>query len=141
MSRVTREINRISMMVIGLSGRLIAYALILVVLILGVRRAYEFGHSIFYSPGMEEEPGTAKTVVFDGDETVAEVGEILEEAGLIREFCAQTAITDLHEYTLYSSCEPCFMCSGAMVWAKLGRLVFGAWDEDYCAILPLGLSD
>ena len=42
------------------------------------------------------------------------------EAGLIREFCARTAITDLHEYTLYSSCEPCFMCSGAMVWVKLG---------------------
>lgn len=33
------------------------------------------------------------------------------EAGLIREFCAQTGITDLHEYTMYSSCEPCFMCS------------------------------
>ncbi|WP_418463263.1 isochorismatase family protein [Frisingicoccus sp.] len=48
------------------------------------------------------------------------------EAGLIREFCAQTAITDLHEYTLYSSCEPCFMCSGAMVWVKLGRLVYSA---------------
>ena len=48
------------------------------------------------------------------------------EAGLIREFCAQTSITDLHEYTLYSSCEPCFMCSGAMVWVKLGRLVYGA---------------
>lgn len=48
------------------------------------------------------------------------------EASLIREFCAQTAITDLHEYTLYSSCEPCFMCSGAMVWVKLGRLVYGA---------------
>lgn len=40
------------------------------------------------------------------------------EAGLIREFCAQTGITDLHEYTLYSSCEPCFMCSGAMVWVN-----------------------
>ena len=36
------------------------------------------------------------------------------EARLSREFCAQTAITDLHEYTLYSSCEPCFICSGAM---------------------------
>ena len=48
------------------------------------------------------------------------------EAGLIREFCAQTAITDLREYTLYSSCEPCFMCSGALVWVKLGRLVYGA---------------
>ena len=44
------------------------------------------------------------------------------EAGLIREFCAKTSITDLHDYTLYSSCEPCFMCSGALVWAKLGRL-------------------
>ncbi len=97
MSRVTREINRISMMVIGLSGRLIAYALILVVLILGVRRAYEFGHSIFYSPGMEE-PGTGKTVVLDGDETVAEVGEILEEAGLIRDSRAFTIQAMVYEY-------------------------------------------
>lgn len=48
------------------------------------------------------------------------------EAGLIREFCAQTGVTDLHEYTMYSSCEPCFMCSGAMVWVKLGRLVYSA---------------
>lgn len=57
------------------------------------------------------------------------------EAGLIREFCAQTAITDLHEYTLYSSCEPCFMCSGAMVWVKLGRLVYGASNTDLENIL------
>ena len=42
------------------------------------------------------------------------------EAGLIRRFCWETHITDLSDYTLYSSCEPCFMCSGAMVWAKLG---------------------
>lgn len=52
------------------------------------------------------------------------------EAGLIREFCAQTGITDLHEYTMYASCEPCFMCSGAMVWVKLGRLVYGASNDD-----------
>ena len=45
------------------------------------------------------------------------------EAGLIREYCAQTGVTDLRDYTMYSSCEPCFMCSGAMVWARLGRLV------------------
>ena len=36
------------------------------------------------------------------------------EAGLIRRFCRETHITDLSDYTLYSSCEPCFMCSGAM---------------------------
>ena len=57
------------------------------------------------------------------------------EMGLIRRFYEETGITDLSEYTLYSSCEPCFMCCGAMVWAKLGRLVFAASDIDLCEIL------
>ena len=57
------------------------------------------------------------------------------EAGLLRRFCAETHITDLREYTLYSSCEPCFMCSGAMVWVKLGRLVYGASNIDLENIL------
>ncbi|NMM63305.1 nucleoside deaminase [Clostridium sp. P21] len=57
------------------------------------------------------------------------------EAGLIRRFCNETHIVDLHEYTLYSSCEPCFMCCGAMVWTKLGRLVYGASDIDLCNLL------
>lgn len=52
------------------------------------------------------------------------------EAGLLREFISKTGITDLRDYTLYSSCEPCFMCSGAMVWAKLGRLVYAASNVD-----------
>ena len=57
------------------------------------------------------------------------------EMGLIRDFCAKTGIADLKEYTLYSSCEPCFMCSGAMVWAKLGRLVYAASNVDLGNIL------
>ncbi len=57
------------------------------------------------------------------------------EAGLIRRFCAETGITDLRDYTLYSSCEPCFMCSGAMVWVKLGRLVYAASNADLEEIL------
>ena len=57
------------------------------------------------------------------------------EMGLIREFCARTGTTDLQAYTLYSSCEPCFMCSGAMVWMKLGRLVYGASNIDLERIL------
>lgn len=57
------------------------------------------------------------------------------EAGLIRRFCAETGITDLSEYTMYSSCEPCFMCSGAMVWVRLGRLVYGASNIDLENIL------
>ncbi len=57
------------------------------------------------------------------------------EAGLIRRFCEETHLTDLREYTLYSSCEPCFMCSGALVWARLGRLVYAASNRDLNRIL------
>ena len=56
------------------------------------------------------------------------------EIGLVRDYCAASGKADLSDCTLYSSCEPCFMCAGAVVWAKLGRLVFGAYDSDYCAI-------
>ena len=31
--------------------------------------------------------------------------------------------------TLYVTLEPCPMCAGAIVWARLHRLVFGAFDE------------
>ncbi len=31
--------------------------------------------------------------------------------------------------TLYVTLEPCVMCAGALRWAQLGRLVYGAADE------------
>lgn len=31
--------------------------------------------------------------------------------------------------TLVVSLEPCTMCAGAIVQARVGRLIFGAWDE------------
>lgn len=57
------------------------------------------------------------------------------EMGLIRRFNEETGIDNLSDYTLYSSCEPCFMCSGAMVWARLGTLVFAASNMDLENIL------
>lgn len=35
----------------------------------------------------------------------------------------------LPEATLYVTLEPCAHCAGAIVLAKVGRVVFGAWDE------------
>ena len=35
----------------------------------------------------------------------------------------------LPECTLYVTVEPCVMCAGAIAWAQMGRLVFGAEDE------------
>jgi len=34
----------------------------------------------------------------------------------------------LNECTLYVTLEPCVMCAGAIAWAQLGKLVFGASD-------------
>lgn len=31
--------------------------------------------------------------------------------------------------TLYVSVEPCLMCSGALYWSKINRIVFGAYDD------------
>ncbi|MCQ2369798.1 MAG: nucleoside deaminase [Paludibacteraceae bacterium] len=33
--------------------------------------------------------------------------------------------------TVYVTVEPCVMCAGAMYWAKIARLVYGAPDEKY----------
>lgn len=35
----------------------------------------------------------------------------------------------LGECTLYVTVEPCVMCAGAIAWAQMGKLVFGAEDE------------
>lgn len=35
----------------------------------------------------------------------------------------------LSECTLYVTVEPCVMCAGAIAWAQMGKLVFGAEDE------------
>ena len=47
--------------------------------------------------------------------------------------CLQEAMAKrgsrLSDCTLYVTLEPCAMCAGACVNAKLGRLVFGAFDE------------
>jgi tRNA(adenine34) deaminase len=34
----------------------------------------------------------------------------------------------LNECTLYVTLEPCVMCAGAIAWAQLGKLVYGAPD-------------
>ncbi len=35
----------------------------------------------------------------------------------------------LNECTLYVTLEPCIMCAGALCWAQLDRVVYGASDE------------
>lgn len=44
----------------------------------------------------------------------------------------------LNECTLYVTLEPCVMCAGALAWAQLGGLVYGAPDphRGYARVSP-----
>ena len=49
---------------------------------------------------------------------------------LVIELALQAVGTDrLTDCTLYVTLEPCAMCAGAIVLAKVGRVVFGAYDD------------
>ncbi|KAB2446127.1 nucleoside deaminase [Bacillus thuringiensis] len=56
------------------------------------------------------------------------------EIGLIRTFCSENNIANLSEYKLYTSCEPCVMCSGAMVWSNLGKIVYSVSHDQLAKI-------
>ena len=51
--------------------------------------------------------------------------------------CATLGTKFLDGCTLYVTLEPCPMCAGALVWARLSRLVFGALDEKAGAVETL----
>lgn len=47
----------------------------------------------------------------------------------IRQASAALGSWRLEGCTLYVTLEPCAMCAGAIVLARVDRVVFGAWDE------------
>jgi tRNA(adenine34) deaminase len=61
--------------------------------------------------------------------------ERLKDVTAHAEIIALTAAADylgskyLTECTLFVTLEPCVMCAGALAWAQLGRLVYGASDD------------
>jgi len=61
--------------------------------------------------------------------------ELLNDVTAHAEIIALTAAAEylgnkyLNDCTLYVTLEPCVMCAGALSWAQLGKLVFGASDS------------
>ncbi|QKJ25909.1 nucleoside deaminase [Aquiluna borgnonia] len=51
------------------------------------------------------------------------------EIEVIRAAAAAGGDWRLEETTLFVTLEPCVMCAGAIVAARIPRVVFGAWDE------------
>ena len=48
---------------------------------------------------------------------------------VISEYCRQIRTLDLDGCTLFSSTEPCVLCSGAIKWSRISRVVFSVSQE------------
>ncbi len=56
------------------------------------------------------------------------------EVEAIRDACRSLNTFELSGGTIYSSCEPCPMCLGAIYWARVDRLVYANTRTDAAAI-------
>ena len=52
----------------------------------------------------------------------------------IRQACANLGVYHLEDCELYTSCEPCPMCLGAIYWAHLSRIYFANTAADAAEI-------
>ena len=61
--------------------------------------------------------------------------ELLSDSTAHAEILALTAAYNslgskvLPDATIYITLEPCLMCSGALYWSRIGKIVYGAADE------------
>ena len=56
------------------------------------------------------------------------------EVVALREAATELGSWRLDDHTLVVTLEPCTMCAGAAVQARIGRIVFGAFDEKAGAV-------
>jgi len=77
-------------------------------------------------------------VVVSGDDIIGRAHnqtELLHDVTAHAEILALSAASEhlgakyLTGCTLYVTLEPCVMCAGALGWAQIGRIVYGASDE------------
>lgn len=68
--------------------------------------------------------GSSNSVTIDNDPTAH------AEVNTIREACRRLGTFDLSGCTIYTSCEPCPMCLGAIYWARIGRIFYGNTRKD-----------
>lgn len=102
-----------------------------------LHRAIEIAHSNIDNGG-----GPFGAVITYKNNIIAESGNMVRiqndptahaEIEAIRKACATLQNYSLEHCTIYSSCEPCPMCLGAIYWAKINRIVFASSRFDAAA--------
>jgi len=83
--------------------------------------------------------GPFGSLIVKGDEIIAEGANDVTSSNdptahaevlAIRRACAKLGVFQLHGFDLYTSCEPCPMCLGAIYWARPDRVYFGGTAAD-----------
>ena len=98
MSNTTKEINRVTGAIIGISGKLIFYALVVLLLYEGITKGYAFGYEIFHSTAMAEAPGIDKVVQIEDGDSLMDVAKELDSKGLIKNEYAFLIQSMFYEY-------------------------------------------
>jgi tRNA(adenine34) deaminase len=80
--------------------------------------------------------GPDNTVIARGQNRVIRDHDPTAHAEIVAMRSAGLALKNyrLEQCTLYVTLEPCSMCAGAMIHARIGRLVFGALDPKAGAV-------
>ena len=89
-------------------------------------------------------------VVVCRDRIIARAHNLTETLNDVTAHAEMQAITAASDYlggkyltncTLYVTVEPCVMCAGAIAWAQMGKLIYGAGDEKkgYSRLAPTAL--
>lgn len=68
--------------------------------------------------------GSSNSVTLDNDPTAH------AEVNAIRKACQKLGTYDLSGCVVYTSCEPCPMCLGAIYWAHLDGVYYGSTKKD-----------
>lgn len=73
----------------------------------------------------------AGDIIAEGRNTREETNDPTGHAEIIalRHAAASAGSWNLEGHTLVVTLEPCVMCAGAILQSRIGRVVFGAWDE------------
>jgi guanine deaminase len=71
-------------------------------------------------------------IVAEGANQVTSINDPTAHAEVlaIRGACAKLKTFELHGCDIYTSCEPCPMCLGAIYWARLTRIYFASAAVD-----------
>lgn len=72
------------------------------------------------------------TIVAEGNNKVLVSNDPTAHAEIIaiRKACEKLHTSNLENYTLYTSCEPCPMCLSAIIWANIKKVYYGCNRKD-----------